>query len=784
MKNTESNGGPLGALAALRQDAISWLAGWVNESTGQGDPERDKSRNVYWGAGAPLHPYVLGSLFTYNDLARAIVTALPEWGLRHGWELELGGRDAVAAQEVSDTVVSTMDDLGAHRAQLDAAVWGQLFGGGLLLLGAVDGRDTDEPLDIRHLRRIEWVRVVSRWTVWPVKYFDAPARAVHGQPELYDVLERFAGASTTGTVRYHASRVIRYPGPLTTAEEKLNRQGWDQSVLDYVVAKLSMSDSLWDDVATMVHDGSQGVWKIKGLFNAVLSGQRDKIEARFAIADKARSIFRSLLLDADGESFDYVHRQFTGVADLLGQSAIRTAAAAQIPVTVLFGQSPQGLNATGEGDIRLWYDRVEQYQSDVLRPGTETLVRLLLRSKEGPTGGEEPANWTVAYRNVRKLTPMEQAEVEARKAQADASNIKAGIYSPEEAAVSRYTPRGWSGKTQINLAWRQQVLKRASELLDPETVERFARRLFERLMAGEGDPAMLALGTGEASPLGPANPQAIEPTAAPAAAPGAPAKTAAPPVAPAVDLQAAALNGAQITSLLDIGSKVRTGEITKEWAVFVATKASPLITENDVLGALKTTTPASAAAPEPKLDAGDVGRRVAVIRTDARDGVMVAIMLPSNVAARLALQGGEPMESLHITLAYFGRASDLDAQEISTIDRAVRSVARQSAPLTGQVGGIGRFAASPTSQGLDVVYAPVDVPGLGAFRAALAAELERSSVPARAEHDFTPHVTLAYVAPDAPLPVQSIPPLPLEVAELELVVAGERRRFPFMRGEG
>ena len=112
----------------------------------------------------------------------------------------------------------------------------------------------------------------------------------------------------------------------------------------------------------------------------------------------------------------YVHRQFGGIADLLAQSAIRASATAQMPATILCGQSPAGQNATGENDIRRWYGRVEQYQEDVLRSRLERIVQVVLLSKRGPTNGVEPKDWRTTFRPVRKETPMEGAELRARQA--------------------------------------------------------------------------------------------------------------------------------------------------------------------------------------------------------------------------------------------------------------------------------------------------------------------------------------------------------------------------------
>lgn len=449
-------------LGEIREDAWQMFGGWVNSLTGRGDPERDKGAANAWVGGVLMPPEELRSLYTHNSLARATCQALPEWALRHGWDLTLD-RDAVESKAIEVAVRARLAELGAHEALLRAAVWGQTFGGGLILVGADDGRSSDQPLDESAIRTLRFLRVVPRHLATIREIYSDPEDPPYGNPATYEVREQVL-VYQRPTV-WHESRVIRFPGPMTDDETRIENEGWDQSFLDVVVAALSKHESMWDNVGAAVEDASQGVWKIKDLALAASQGLGSKIEARLRLADKARSMFRALLLDADKEDFQYVHREFGGVSDLIGQSAIRTAAAAQIPATVLMGQSPAGLNATGESDLELWYARVRAYQTGIAKSRVERLVRLVLLAKDGPTKGEEPESWAVTMADPRSLTPMQRAELRARQAQVDAAMISAKVMTPEEVAVSRYTSEGWSDVTQLDLGWRRAFLAFAATRL-------------------------------------------------------------------------------------------------------------------------------------------------------------------------------------------------------------------------------------------------------------------------------------------------------------------------------
>jgi hypothetical protein len=89
------------------------------------------------------------------------------------------------------------------------------------------------------------------------------------------------------------------------------------------------------------------------------------------------------------------------------------------------------------------------------------------------------------------------------------------------------------------------------------------------------------------------------------------------------------------------------------------------------------------------------------------------------------------------------------------------------------VTGVGRFTALPEGEDHPVV-ALIDCPGLDAWRAALILALVNIGLIPDATHGFLPHATLAYVAPDAPTPVETLPPLRIVFTELTLAVGSDR----------
>jgi hypothetical protein len=94
--------------------------------------------------------------------------------------------------------------------------------------------------------------------------------------------------------------------------------------------------------------------------------------------------------------------------------------AADIPATRLLGQSPAGMNATGESDLRNYYDRLSAMQELEMTPATALLDECLIRSALGSRDPDIHYKWAPLW----GMSEKEKAEV--FKMKADAARLIAG----------------------------------------------------------------------------------------------------------------------------------------------------------------------------------------------------------------------------------------------------------------------------------------------------------------------------------------------------------------------
>jgi uncharacterized protein len=123
---------------------------------------------------------------------------------------------------------------------------------------------------------------------------------------------------------------------------------------------------------------------------------------------------------------------------------LRLAAAARMPVSLLMGQAPAGMNATGESDTRFFYDHVCAEQ-EALKPKLEGLVKILAGDEDIRVSIDFPALW--------QMTDREKAELRRMEAETDRIYLQEGVLLPEEVAIKRFS----SGDFTIDVKERAEL---------------------------------------------------------------------------------------------------------------------------------------------------------------------------------------------------------------------------------------------------------------------------------------------------------------------------------------
>lgn len=443
--------------------------GWVNFATGLGSFQRDKTMQSAYLGSLKVPDSELSELYDGSDLAARIVEFEPQEMFRKGYNLVLPDPKEEYQSENSETadeLEKYAANLHMNELMLKAMIFGRLYGGCVILVGANDGKDPSEPLNEDNILSIKYLSVMDRRFLYAGSYYGNPFEQNYGEVATYNV------TSTFGEQNYwaiHESRVIRFDGAPVDIIKRRALAGWTLSILQRPYNVLRQFESTYQAAGNLLVDAAQGVYHIKGLIDQISSGNASVVQDRMALVDMMRSSSRALILDAEDESFERIATPFNGIPEMISLFMQRMSAAANIPQNLLFGRPVAGLNATGEAEFRAWYDRVSTKQTNDLAPLLLRMFKLIALAKDGPTGGKVPANgMEICFAPLWQLTETEQASIYMQMAQGDAMNVTNGVLFPEEVALSRFRGTQLSTSTEINVQERKDQLKSRFERIEKQ----------------------------------------------------------------------------------------------------------------------------------------------------------------------------------------------------------------------------------------------------------------------------------------------------------------------------
>jgi 2'-5' RNA ligase len=157
----------------------------------------------------------------------------------------------------------------------------------------------------------------------------------------------------------------------------------------------------------------------------------------------------------------------------------------------------------------------------------------------------------------------------------------------------------------------------------------------------------------------------------------------------------------------------------------------------------------------------------------------VALVPPPSLQAALAIPSGRTPDQIHLTLAYLGEASDYTPEELDTLAASLATFAASQSPLAGRVTATGRFPASVTSKGRDVLWRNVEIPHLNELRTALVTHLTAQGFAPYADSQFVPHITIAFLPPLTPFNLSFRSQI-WETSALTLFAGARVLAFPFL----
>jgi uncharacterized protein len=397
----------------------------------------DSFQNFAANLGYPTLNVSSNSSYGFNPITRD--RNLLEWMYRGSW-LVRKVIDCVADDMTregisieSDMKPDEIDELTQYWTNLqlwqrlnEAIKWSRLYGGCLAVF-MIDGQDASTPLRLETVGKGQFkgLMTLDRWQVYPetdnlVRDFGAG----YGLPEYYQVV---ADARTVPRMRIHHTRVIRFDGIQLPYWQKMAENEWGLSVLEPMFDRMVAFDSATQGAAQLVYKAHLRVLKLPQFRELIASGgvMYQKVLQQIALIRAMQTNEGLTVIDGE-DDFQVNQYSFAGLSDMLIQFSQQVSGGADIPMTRLFGQSPAGMNATGESDLRNYYDGLKSVQEARLRRGVKILLDLSHRSLRGV---ELPNGFNFSFTPLWQLTPETKATVATAHTNAVSSLLQDGVFT-------------------------------------------------------------------------------------------------------------------------------------------------------------------------------------------------------------------------------------------------------------------------------------------------------------------------------------------------------------------
>lgn len=319
----------------------------------------------------------------------------------------------------------------------DTIKWSRLYGGALAVI-QIEGQDLSTPLNLSSVGKdaFQGLVVYDRWQLNPSLINVIKSGPDTGLPEYYSIVNDMTSAQAdertlTGQLRVHHSRVIRMDGIKLPYFQAITNMMWGESNLERLWDRLISFDNVTMSSAQLVDRANLRTVGVDGLREIIAAGGEAK-QGLLEMFEMMRSlqVNEGLTLIDKNDTFASTAYTFAGLSDMILQFGQQIAGASGIPLVRLFGQSPAGLSATGEADLRMYYDNINAQQNAKLRRGWDKLLKIMYQSVFGKPA---PKDLEFKFTPLWQMSAMDKAQIAKLNAETIIGAHESGLISAETA---------------------------------------------------------------------------------------------------------------------------------------------------------------------------------------------------------------------------------------------------------------------------------------------------------------------------------------------------------------
>lgn len=389
----------------------------------------DSLRNLITGMGGPKDKSAAGEFVQrlvsdveleamYRDdwIAKKIVK-IPAYDMVRAGRVWNAEDEAVTALEAEES------RLGVFQKVLKALIFARLYGGAALIID--DGGDSAKEIKPENFGkgRLKAIHAVSRRRLTISAGLESDPRSPYfGQPKAFTV--NMPGASSQITV--HPSRVIPVHGE-QAPDTDVVEDWWGDSTLRSVYDAVQHAAKSAQGVAALIDEAKVDIVSVQNLASQLSeTTAASRLINRWSLFGMNKSMNGVGLIDKDSEEHTQKQISFTDHDKIMTTFLVIVSGAADIPATRMLGQSPAGLNSTGESDLTNYYNSIEAKQKTDLSIVLDRLDAFLIPH----TLGSRPEEIWYEFRSLWTPTAVQKAEIAGKYADVAAKYAGSGLVNP------------------------------------------------------------------------------------------------------------------------------------------------------------------------------------------------------------------------------------------------------------------------------------------------------------------------------------------------------------------
>jgi len=412
----------------------------LNSRLGVGLAENNLSQGHYQFNLITRNRLQLEASYRGNWMVGNIIDAIAEDMTRAKIELRHAGDPSETMElERSFTRMGIWGDI------TDAIKWSRLYGGAVVVM-IVEGQDLSTPLNMDTISKGQFKGLVTydRWQLQPTldDLIGVDEGAEAGLPRYYSIVNNItAGVDQELGTKIHYSRVIRMTGINLPYFQAITEMFWGESIIERLFDRLISFDTATMGAANLVDRAYLRTIGVDGLREILAAGGKAE-EGLISMFSYMRMLQNNegLTLTDKNDDFQTHSYSFSGVSDIILQFGQQLAGASGIPLVRLFGQSPSGMSATGESDMRMYYDTILAKQESMLREGIQRILSATYRSIYGKP---MPEDTTFEFKSLWQMSAIDKSTI--------ANNITTAITTAYQSGI-------------LNDATALKELKQSSEI--------------------------------------------------------------------------------------------------------------------------------------------------------------------------------------------------------------------------------------------------------------------------------------------------------------------------------